>query len=631
MAQYELNLRDYIRIFKKRKFIIITTFITTVIGTVIYLSMQPLVYEAYTTVKIEERKTIAGLLTEWIVYSPADIMESQTKIIKGFPIMKKVALEFGLIDNSSPTSKVHSIIASLQNRIITETIKQTNIIRITASGDSARDAMDLANMVAQCYVVENLLEKTKQARTTRQFIEEQLAQLEIRLRETEEKLRKYGDEVKGIRLAEPIQKNLVDLEFKLSEYLQKYTENHPEVIQLREQIKELESLLSGFSGQELEYARLVREVEVNKKLYGMLKEKLEEARITEAQRIGDVSIVDPAVMPRAPVSPPSKTILLIGGMMGIILGIAFAFMFESLDTSIRTIEDVEEKIKLPVLGVVPSVSRYLEKEKGFFVRLKRRILPVRKSEAEIARIGLIVHYKPSSPVAEAYRNIRTNLKLGTNQKTILIASAGPREGKTTILTNLALTLAQRGAKTLLVSSDLRRPILADIFGIKKEPGLNEVITGTIDIDDALRNISDIMLGHMHIDEIIKFPGMENIWILPSGHIPHNPAEILESRELAKLIGELKKEFDFIFFDSPPVLSVTDATLISSKVDNVILCYEVGRTAREALSRAKVQLESAGAKISGVVLNQIAPQTETMATYPYYYEHKYGTYEKGKKG
>ena len=622
MPQYELNLRDYLRIFHKRKFIIILTFLTVTIGTIIYLSMQPSIYQASATVKILEHKTIAGLLTEWIVYTPADLMESQTNIIKGFPIMKKVALRMGLIDDRMPVSKLRGIVAGLQGKISTETIERTNIIKITATTSSAKEAMDLANTVAQVYVEENLLEKTKQARRARQFIAEQLSQLENRLSDAEERLRKFGDEVEDIRLSEPIQKKLVDLEFELAAFLQKYTDKHPQVKQLKEQIKNLEAQLAGFSGQELEYARLLREVEVNKKLYSMLKEKLEETRITEAQKVGDVSMVDPAVMPGASRGAPKKMGILIGGMMGLVLGIGFAFLFETMDTSIGTIEDVENLVKLPVLGVVPSIPGEIEEKKDIFTKFKRKILPVRRSDAEEIYIRLIVHHKPRAPVAEAYRNIRTNLKLGPAQKTFLVTSAGPREGKTTILINLGLTVAQKGVKTLLVSSDLRRPTVAKTFGIEKEPGLNEIVTGTVDIEDALKNISDIMLGDMQLDEIMKEPGIENIWILPSGHVPHNPAEILESPELSGLVEELKKRFDVIFFDSPPILPVTDASLLASKVDGVILCYEIGRTARGALLRAKIQLESVNAKILGVILNHITPQTEIMTPYPYYYRYKY---------
>lgn len=625
MAQYELNLRDYLRIFHKRRVVIITTFIIVIIASVVYISQQPVFYQASATVKIEERKTIAGLLTEWIVYTPADIMESQAKIIKGYPIIRKVALYLGMIDENTPEAEESRLVSGLQASIEAEQIGRTNIIKIIATADTAREAMMLANAVAELYLQENLLDKTKQARHAKQFIEEQLNSLEERLRQAEERLREFGDEVKNLKLAGPIQDKLMNLEFDLGELLQRYTEKHPKVMQLREQIKSLEMQVEGFSGQELDYARISREVEVNKKLYAMLKEKLEEARISEAEKVSDISLVDPAVLPQAPISASRNLGILVGGIMGLILGVAFAFITETLDTSIGTIEDVENTVKLPILGVIPSITEHgLSSNRSLFIRLKEKILPgPQKSQKEERMVRLIAHYMPKSPAAEAFRNIRTNLKIGLC-KTILITSSGPREGKTTIMTNLGMVMAQSGLKTLLVSSDLRRPTLAKSFGINREPGFNELITGTVDLKQALRSFADIMLGEMQLEEMIQKPlGIDNIWILPSGALPFNPAEILGSPKLTGLIEKLKQEFDIIIFDSPPVLPVTDASLLAPLLDCVIIVYEVGRTSRDALLRAKMQIESVRGKISGIILNQTQPQTEGISSYPYYsYKYRY---------
>ena len=629
MPQYELNLRDYLRIFRKRRLIIIITFLGVVISTIIYLSSQPIYYQATATVKIEERKTIAGLLTEWIVYNPADVMESETKIIKGYPVMKKVALRMGRISDSSSLEESNDVISQLQDNIETERVATTNMIRIIATSDKAKDAMDLANTVAEVYIEENLLEKAKQFRHARQFIEEQLSSLETRLKETEERLRQFGDEVKNVRLAEPIQQKLVNLEFELAELLQKYTEKHPRVIQVRQQIKDMENQVKGFSGQELEYVRLNREVEVNRKLYGMLKEKLEEARITEAQKVPDVSVVNPAVMPEGPISTNRRLGILMGIFTGLILGLSLAFIVETLDTSIGTIEDVENVVKLPVLGVVPSIESEILPERGIWAKFKERIFPIDKTDVQERLVRLIAHYKPQSPIAEAFRNIHTNLKLTSSKKTILITSCGPREGKSSVVSNLAIVMAQVGLKTCLVSTDLRRPVLSKTFGIKREPGLNELIMGTATFESVLNNITDIILGEMKFEDVRKTPGIENIWILPSGHIPSNPVEILESKEMDNLIEALKKQFDVAIFDAPPVLPVTDASILAPKMDGVIIVYETGRTSREALLRTKVQLESTGAKILGVVLNNTKPQTEAIVSYPYYSKYKYGYYGKAE--
>ncbi len=592
-----------------------------------YASKQQVVYQSSTTVKLEERKSVAGLLTEWIVYSPGDIMETETKTIKGFPIMKKTALRLGLVNEGASSEQISAAAGALQGKIETERLGNTNMIRITATTDTAEEAMLLANKVAEVYIEENQMEKAKQARYTRQFIEEQLFTLENRLRETEDRLRQFSEETRNVKLAEPIQQKLISLEFELAELSQKYTDKHPRVIQLKEQIKELEGQIKGFSGQELEYARLSREVDVNKKLYAMLKEKLEEARITEAEKVPDVSVVNPAGL-GSPISANKNTIVLSGIVMGLVLGTALAFVLETFDTSFSRIEDVEGVVKLSVLGIVPSFEESeASRKKGIVERLKKRFLDLPADKTEERLVRLSAHYKPSSPSTEAYRNIYTNLKISPSRKTILVTSSSPREGKSSIVCGLGIVMAQAGLKTLLVSTDLRRPALAKTFGIKREPGLNEFIMGSATLEESLKNITDIMLGDLGLEEIRKNPGMENIWILTTGALPHNPTELLGAKGLTTLIEKLRAQFDVLIFDSAPVLPVADASILAPKLDCAIIVYEIGRTSREAIIRTKIQLESVGAKIAGVILNHTRPQVEAISPYPYYYRYKYRYYGK----
>ncbi|MBN1527387.1 MAG: polysaccharide biosynthesis tyrosine autokinase [Candidatus Omnitrophica bacterium] len=635
MAKYELNISDYLRILRKRRSAVILVTVIVTLGSIFYVSSEPVVYQSSTTVKIVERKTVAGLLTDWILYSAGDELESETKTVKGYNVMRKTAIRMGMVAEASPLNKVNEAVSALQGSIETERIGATNMIRISTKADSPKRAMDLANTVAEVYIEENLAEKAKQVRHTRKFIEEQLGALEDRMRVTEEELRRFGEEDRTVMLADPIQKKLIDTQFALAEATQRYTEKHPRVIELRTQIKELSEQMKGLSSKQLEYARLVREVEVNRKLYALLKEKLEEARITEAQKVGDVSIIDPAFMPNMPVSSGKGMGIMVGLLMGLVLGVSSAFIFEALDTSIGTIDDVERVVKLRVLGLVPPLSKGItQKRKGLLGMIVERFMPsAAKKEAEASPIYLVAHYEPTSTAAEAYRNINTNLKLDPSRKTILVTSSGPGEGKTNVVSNLGIVMAQAGLKTLLVSADLRRPALDKAFGIKREPGLNEFVTGAVSFKDVLYNIVDVMVGEMSFDDIRKTHGLDNIWIIPSGRLSYNPAEILKSKEMSILIEKLKNRFDAIIFDVPPVLPVTDASILAPKMDAVVLVYEIGRTSREALIRAKIQLESAGAKIAGVVLNHTQPQTEAITTYPYYrYHYRYGEKEgEGKKG
>lgn len=655
MAHSEFNLRDYARIFHKRKYLIVLPFLIGVFCS-IYLFPEPSpVFQSSATVKIEERKTIAGLLSEWIVYNPGDMMASQTKIIKGFPIMRKAAVRMQMIDEDSPLSDIHHVVGALQNKIVTERVGQTNLIKITASSDSAIEAKSLASTVADIYIEENLLDKTMQARHTREFIEEQLSILEGRLKEAEDRLRAFEEETGEVaditidfEKIVPIQRKIAELKIESATLSRRYTVNHPMVNSIKEEISALESRFEkekkniisprgSSSAQKLEHARLSRELEVNKKLYMMFKEKLEEARINEAQKVGDVSIVDPAVLPGSPVNTQGRvSVMLIGGIMGLLFGIGLAFILESMDTSIGTIDDIEKVMKLPVLGVVSSARKEMDKK---LLKKIRKTIHVGKHEAQEIYIRMLTHHDPRSLIAESCRNVRTNLRLGPSKKVVLVTSTGTQEGKTTVLINLGLTVAQTGAKTLLVSTDLRRPAIAKTFGTKREPGLTDLLAGTVNFNDAFRNISDLILGfsgpyylgNTILNDITKAPGLENIWVLPCGKLPQNPSEILESQGWAALLQELRQRFDYIFLDSPPVLPVADASIIASQVDSVVLCYEIGRISRNALLRTKTQLESVGAHISGVVLNQIKSQAKALEPYPYYTSYRYRYAEEAQPG
>ncbi|MCM8787753.1 MAG: AAA family ATPase [Candidatus Omnitrophica bacterium] len=618
MAQYELSLQDYIRVFRKRKTLIFLVFLFVFLLSFLYSKKEEEpIYQATTIVKVESRRTIAGLLTESIIYNPGDIMASETKLIKSFPVMKEAALKLGMCSKDSPQQKINEAVINLQSMVETELVGNTNMIKIIATSKDPYQAMEISNTVAQAYINYNLFEKARQAKQEKEFIEEQLGILETKLKEIEDKVKGFNEDVKDIKLVEPLQAKLVELEFKLSGLLQKYTEKHPQVIELKEQIQQLESQLKGLSAQQLEYARLEREAEVNKKLYAMLKEKLEEARISESQKVPDVSIVNPAIMPEAPIKPSKKINILIGAFLGFILGLVLAFIFETVDTSLGTIEEIEKTTKLLVLGVIPSINfKKISKRKFLFSSI---FFHKKISGKDKRIICLFSHFYPSSNIAEAFRNIYTNLKLEKTRRVILVTSSIPFEGKSFVVSNLAIVMAQAGLKTLLINADLRRPIISKVFGINPYPGFSELIRQSVSLDEALRNIVDIFLGQISFDQILQQPQLDNLWILPEGRFLPNPIEVLvESEKIKSVLENLKEQFDAIVIDSPPVLSVSDTNLLASISDSVVLVYESGRTSREALNRARSQLETSKANIIGVVLNHTRPQTENLETYPFHY-------------
>ena len=359
--------------------------------------------------------------------------------------------------------------------------------------------------------------------------------------------------------------------------------------------------------------RLQRDVELQESLYTQLKEKYQETLIQESGKVEEVTVVKPAVIPAQPFNIPSKIMIVVTGVvMGFIIGIVFAFLAEVFDTSMGTIEDVEELLNVPVLGVIPQLG---SDAKG-------------KKRADGAMEGdrsqdLVTHYEPKSMGAEAFRALRTNLqflRLEMKGKLFLITSSFVQEGKTLNVVNLALSMAQAGNKVLLVDADLRKPLVHKIFGLSREPGITDYVLGNYHWKEVTNSISDVMLGDFGIDDILKTPGMDNMNFVTAGTKPPNPTEILSSSRFREFLTEAGKVYDFIFVDAPPILPVADATEIAPLMDGIFLVYTVGKIGRGILKRAKSTLDNVDARVLGVILNNVKP--EAGPEYFRYHSHYY---------
>jgi len=311
---------------------------------------------------------------------------------------------------------------------------------------------------------------------------------------------------------------------------------------------------------------------------------------------------------------------LVGALVGLVLGMVIAVMLETFDLTIGTIEEVETFLQTRVLGVVP----HIEAERvAVDLRERDPEAAAESDEAELLRRAmLVVLYDPKSVPAESFRHIRTSLDFARQQmqpeaKVFLITSATLYEGKTMVAANLAVALAQSGKRTCLVECDLRRPQLHHIFGIDRRPGLYDVFVGKTTWQEARRTLSDFLLGRIGMEAAVGAPGMENLSVLPCGTVPPNPVELLGSDETRRLFRELREAYDAVVVDSPPILPVADAAVLSPLVDGVVLVYRAGAAPRTVLSRAKTELESVGAPLFGVVLNDLRPAGgDVTTTYPY---------------
>lgn len=633
MPQYELDLQDYIQVVQRRKVVVFGVFFFVALLTIIFTNKQVPVYRATAMVKIMERKTFAGLLAEAISYSPGDPIASQARLIKSFPVMERVIRDLGLVNPNADQDELARVITSLQNKVSTQVLGETNVISIMVEDTNAKRVALIANKIAEAYIDENLKEKNAQARTVREFIQGQLKEVAVKLTDSEEAFKKFRESGEATGIAIPLQNKLADLETERSKLLRMYTEQHPDIVRINEEVSLMKEQLKSIPDKELQYARLTREQEINEKLYRNLQEKFEEARIAEVEKVPDVGVVNPALIPVAPVRPNKMVNGLLGIVVGLVLGLTLGFTVEHMDTSIGTIEEVESILKLPVLGIIP----FLSAKEGGKKKIWQKIWPRRQGEKEelaLIRSQLIIHYSLRSPEMEALRILRANIKNELAKsgkiKIILMTSSSPEEGKSIISSNLAAVFAQEGMKTLLIDADMRRSVIHKVFGLKnKEPGLSDVLRGTATLEDAMRTITDIMMGEVSFDATLEAPGLDNLHILTAGSIPTIPTELLSSPNMDALFDKLREKFDIILVDSPPVLAVADPAVLAPKVDNVIMVYRVGQTAKRLLLRAQAQLQELNAKIMGVILNNISQEIELR--YGYYHRYRYYKKYYGEKG
>ena len=630
MNQYELNLMDYWRIILKRKWVIAGIFIIVLLSTFFYSKQQKPVFEAATRIKIYARTPIAAISgTEITFWGGQSTLDSEIELIKSNKVLSEVVIKLGFVDKDASDLQIEQAVERLRGQLETDRVGNTDLVDIIGRNSDPKMAMNMVMEVTYAYRAENWRTKINEAQTTREFIEKQLKATEENLHETEDKLTHLKEKGDAIGSVMPMQSKLSELKLQLSNLSEKFTDNHPDVIRIREDIHFIEKQLKEMPEKELNYARLTRELKTNEELYALLKEQYAKAQIVEASQINDVEIVNPAVEPKAPLSSNKGRNIFVGAILGVILGFVAALVSESVDTSIGTIEDVEEYLKLPVLGAIPHIAMKNHKEDFW----KKSSQDTAVEESLITR--LITQYRPQSLVAEAYRNLQTNIEFNGLDKvgnTFAFTSVSSQEGKTVTVTNCALSFAQMGSKVLLIDADLRRPAIHKIFGLRREGGLNEVLVGSLPLESAIKTIMDILVGDIKVNEILKNQGIENLNILTSGHLPSNPSELLASKRMADLIQEVKDRFDVVLVDCAPIMPVTDPILVGSKVNGVVLVYQVGRVARGLLKRAKMQLESAKAHPIGVVLNNLRSSDMDIG-YPYYgynSNHYYSLPEEKKK-
>ncbi len=522
-----MELRDYLNIISARRgVIILATLVVSGVALAVSL-IQPPTYESEARVLISEKDTGAALFGQVLPElssQPERALQTQVQLVKVRPVFEAAIKKLGL--GISPTE--------LNERVAVSAVGQTNVIAIKAASGNPKEAKDIANAIAEEYVLASRERK-------RASIKEAADEVEGRLEDARE-----------------------------------------EIIALGRRIQE-----SGKSDD------LAAELQIAAQTYSTLAEKLQQLRINERLESGSGVIVQSAVEEASPIAPKPLRNTGIGLIVGLVFGIGMAFLYEYLDNTIKSTDEAERVYGAPVLAIVPIDKL----EKG----LKRR---------------LAITEAPGSASAEAYRVLRNAIDFVNFEhdlKTLLVTSATPGEGKSTVAANLAMSLAQAGKKVVLLSCDFRRPTTDQFFDVNNLIGLSDVLLGTHSLKAALQQ-----------------PGGEQLLVITAGKMPPNPSELLASTKMQELIDSLEDWADWVIVDTPPVLAVADPVSVARWVDGVLMVSKAGESRREAAQKAVEYLGKVGARIVGVAVwgldetkNQVGYGYGYYTGGYYYYRSYYG--------
>jgi len=358
----------------------------------------------------------------------------------------------------------------------------------------------------------------------------------------------------------------------------------------------------------IKYNILKQEFDTSKALYTEFLQKTNQANIQVHEQYNNLRLIDAAEVPTDPVGPRRVRTILIALFLSLMAGIGMAFFIEYLDNTVKTVEDVSRYAQVPTLAMIPAI--------GGASRLSLAKRNGHRGELVAGQGNLsgLAALDAHSSAAEAYRGLRTAVLLssaGSPPKTILITSSQPSEGKTTTIVNTGISLAQLGASVLIVDCDLRKPTAHRMLGLNSSHGLTTYLSHDADLDG-----------------LIQPTPVPNLSLLPCGPIPPNPAELISSEKMRELLRTLTARYDHILIDSPPLMNVTDPAILSTMVDGVILVVHGGKSTRDVVRRARQELSSVGAKVFGVVLNNLNLKREGYDDY-YYYRY-YSNYGQEKK-
>jgi tyrosine-protein kinase Etk/Wzc len=494
-----------------------------------------------------------------------------------------------------------------------ENPKKTGIITISLDGKNPKDIAAVLDSVAQNYVRQNVERRSAEAAKTLEFLDAQLPILKKNLEAAEAALNDYRAERGTIDLtretqalmdrAAEIEKASFELNLTRSELSQRFTDTHPALQSLQDKLQKLkaeraslELKLRGLPEQEITTIRMMRDAKVASELYVMLLNKSEELRVVKSGMIGNVRILDPALVPSTPASPRKGLVLGLSVLGGLVGGIALAFAKKAIDQGLKDPDEIESKTGLAIYASVPHSHR-------------EDALARERTRTDSHRVLAVDD--PTDLAVESLRSLRTSLQftlVEAPNNIVTIGGPSPGVGKTFLSVNLSHVLAQAGQRVLLVDGDLRKGKLHRFFGGQRAPGLSEIVSGQARLEDVARSV--------------ERPGLS---VITTGKLPPNPSELLGSKGFKAFVERASAAYDLVLIDAPPLLAVTDAAIIAAHAGVNLLVLRAGRHPPREIVAALKSLAHAGARANGAVVNDVRSSVGTRygpygRKYHYHYEY-----------
>lgn len=519
-----------------------------------------------------------------------------------------------LLQKKSPITTYAELRAGLN---VSQAGKQGQVILIKYQSTDKQFAMDFVNAVASTYLEQNVQRRSAEARQSLAFLDEQLPMLKQQVEQKEEELSQYRsssgtisipDETRGLLTqAIDLENRRLELQMKRDEMRQRYTADHPMLKAVNQQLANLQAASKDLGGHidslpeaQRDLLRLERDSQVNTQLYISLLNNAQQLRLAEAGTIGNVRIIDFAVLAERAVKPKRMMIVAVAALLGLILGVGAALIRRFLRPAVQTAEQLEQRTGLTTYVSLPES----EDQKGFRIAMPGR----RRRPQGAGQVLALV--KPTDPTIESLRSLRTGMTfamMGTEGKAIAIVGATAGVGKSFVTANLAALLSVEQKKVLVVDTDLRRGRLHEYFGYqRKRSGLSDVLSGKARAEEALVKIND------------------NLFVLPSGTPPPNPAELLLSEAFGNLIRQFEEDYDHVVIDTAPLLPVADTLAILPHVAAAFMVVRAEQSTVREVQDAVARLRTAGVDepLKGVIFNGVRRfRLGYGASYNYYYNYK----------